>query len=356
MWTEVGEEGRALDLEVGADGRVVIVGWVEGLSNDSAAFIRGYEPDGDPVFGNIFYGESSFFSGITLGDDGSLTAAGAKFSEASGWDIWVVHLDANGDVQWEDLVGEAGEDQAVGVTAGPTVAGYVMNDDGTTDAWVRRYEADGQPRWTHTHDGAAASFDVATEVSADGDGVLVVGYETNANDDTDLWLRSLDADGQARWTSYFAGAAGGGDRGQAVAIDERGPIAVGSSTVAGRTIDAWIGRFDAGGTLTWFDEHDGPASLGDAATDVAIGPGGSVAIAGYEFFDAEKWDGCVRLLSAGGDTRWTHRFRGELGEDDVASSIAFGPEGDVYVAGSTSVGPQTPAIWLRRIAEGTASP
>lgn len=332
-----------------------MVGWFD-RGDYSVAFVRAHDGNGDELFTQSHrHGQSDFFSGVAVAEDGSMTAAGATYSEDGGWDIWVVGLDRDGEVQWEDVVGADGEDQAVGVTPGPAVAGYEMQGDGTTDAWVRRYNPSGETEWTHTYDGAAGGIDVATEIATDGAGVVVIGYETNAEGDTDVWLQELDASGGVAWSSGYAGAARGDDRGAAIAVDGRGAIAVGSSTVSGRTIDAWIGRFDGAGDLGWFDEHDGPASLGDAATDVAIGPSGSLAVAGYEFVDGEKWDGCVRLLSENGDTVWMDRFRGDAHEDDIASSISFGPQGDVYVAGSTIAGSETPSIWVRRIAEGTAS-
>ena len=303
-------------------------------------------------------GDSELVSGIAVDDRGHILVAGAVHSEEEDWDVWVAAYDPGGAMVWETIVsGDAGgEDQGVGVAAmpdgGPVVAGYVMNDDGTTDAWVRRYDAEGGEQWTDRYDGDAAEVDVATEIAVDGSGMPVaVGYTSAPDTGTDVLIRALDDQGQPRWTAIVDGPASGNDRGTSVAVRSDGTVvAVGAMAVPERTVDAWVGAFDAEGTMLWELRHDGPASLGDGANDVALFDDGSMVVGGFEFVEGDAWDVWVRRLDADGQTAWTHRHSDAGRGDDLAAGIAVDGAGDVLVVGSVVPIDAPRAIWLRKLA------
>lgn len=303
-------------------------------------------------------GDSELVSGIAVDGRGHILVAGAVHTDDEDWDIWVAAYDPAGDVQWQTVVtGEAGgEDQAVGVAAmpdgGPVVAGYVMLEDGTTDAWVRRFDPEGAALWTDQVDGDAAGVDVATEITVDPDGrPVVAGYQSGTDTGTDVWLHALDADGQPRWTTVLDGPGSGNDRATSVVVRPDGvAVATGAMAVPERTVDAWVGAFDAEGALLWEQLHDGPASLGDGANDVAAFDDGSVVVGGFEFVEDEAWDVWVRRLSADGETLWTHRHADAGQGDDLAAGIAVDEAGNVLVVGSVAPADAPRAIWLRKLA------
>jgi hypothetical protein len=306
----------------------------------------------------------AFVSGLAIDGMGRIAVAGAVSSEAEDWDLWVAVYEPDGTLAWSSIVaGEAGaEDQAVGIAADPDgddlfAVGYVMQSDGTTDVWMRRFGSAGDVRWEGTHAGAFGGIDVGTDVAFDrvSGTFFVVGYETAAQGDTDVLAMSIDAAGETRWTMR-ADEAHGADRGQGIAPDGSGGAwVVGHAVVPGRTVDAWIGRVDAGGVLSFRVLRDGPASLGDGAADVAVGLDGTAVVGGHQFVDGQgqsqgKWHAWIEKLDAEGAPIWTHVHGGPAPGDDVVAGVAVGPEGDVYAVGSVAVTDSRREIWLRKLA------
>jgi hypothetical protein len=359
--------GRGLDVAA-HEGGVIVAGWaVDPSAPPDAedppvhAWLARYDGDGTPDWSTRWdgVGDRQLVSGIAIAADGGIAVTGGVRVGEDDWDIWLARYEADGTLAWSETVAgpAGGEDQGVGITADATglgfvAVGYVMLDDGTTDAWLRRFDASGAVQWETTHAGLGAGIDAATEVVHDpaDDRFIVVGYETISPDDTDLWVAAYDTDGQPQWT-FRHDEAGGVDRGQGIAVGDGGEVfVVGSAVVPGRTIDAWVGRLGPDGALQWRELYDGPASLGDGANDVAVDAEGFVLVAGHQFENAGKWDGWVRKLDGDGVLAWRHAYASPAGGDDVAAAIAADPSGDVFVVGTATRADGTSASWLRRLA------
>lgn len=358
-------------MEADADG--VVIGGYRSVDDDRIeALIARVGSDGGLEETTAYRHASgdAFVSGLAIDGAGRIAIAGAVSSEAEDWDLWVAVYEPHGELAWSSIVaGEAGaEDQAVGIAADPEgddlfAVGYVMQRDGTTDVWMRRFGSAGDVRWEGTHAGAFGGIDVGTDVAFDrvSDTFFVVGYETVAEGDTDVLAMSIDADGATRWTMR-ADESHGADRGQGIAPDGSGGAwVVGHAVVPGRTVDAWIGRVDADGKLSFRVLRDGPASLGDGAADVAVGSDGMAVVGGHQFVDGPdqgqgrgqgqgKWHAWIEKLDAEGAPIWTHVHGGPAPGDDVVAGVAVGPEGDVYAVGSVAVTDSRREIWLRKLA------
>jgi hypothetical protein len=140
-------------------------------------------------------------------------------------DDFVVKNDADGNVLWASQFGAAAADQANAVAAdssGAYVAGWTdgalpgQTSAGSTDAFVAKYDADGNLLWTRQF-GDPALDEEAFGVSADGSGVYVTGNTTPI-------LRKYDPDGNLLWTGQFAGIGNG------VSADGSGVYVVGDPT------------------------------------------------------------------------------------------------------------------------------
>jgi hypothetical protein len=212
--------------------------------------------------------------------DGSWIAVGATgeldFPPQS---AWVVRLTAAGDVIWQYQYGGGSVETARAVTlaadGGFVVAGATNSGGaGGDDMWVMKIDALGQIKWQTT----LGSFDAeqAEDVVELADGSLVVVGSTN----------SLSASGHAPWIVRLNGGGGllwhrvvddgvWGDLGGVARTDDGDVVVVGRVAETGfPSNDLWCAKIDAAtGTTLWQTAYEG--TLGDFGSVVLpiSGPG-----------------------------------------------------------------------------------
>ena len=122
----------------------------------------------------------------------------------------------------------------------------------------------------------------------------------------------------------------------------------------GTTGDFGVGRYTSLGGETWLQGYD-RATLGDSARAIAVGSDGNLAVAGTTSmlnFTGSYWYNTQPLVfgvDADGNALWSDRIAAH-GE---ASGVAVAVNGDVYVTGFADAGEiddNDPPImmWLRR--------
>jgi hypothetical protein len=83
----------------------------------------------------------------------------------------------------------------------------------------------------------------------------------------------------------------------------------------------------------WVYRYDGPASLGDEASAIIYGADGNIYAAGSSTGIGTEGDFTVLSLTTAGDTNWVYRYNGSWNGGDVAYSLVYGMDGNIYVAG-----------------------
>lgn len=158
------------------------------------------------------------------------------------------------------------------------------------------------------------------------------------------WLAPIEA--YTHVEAYLLGAATAPDGGTAVLVQARGSRE-----------DLRVVLYDAGAAAVWqaafppecrspYDDGSGNDSA------IAFGADGDVYVAANSGFAAAQ---CVlRLARADGRVVWRHReARGDTGNVDGYGALAFGPDGDVLVAGSRNLGA---VLRLTRLDGATGAP
>lgn len=213
-----------------------------------------------------------------------------------------------------------GDDDAWGLGLSPAgdvvVAGRVgLDGDGSTAAWVRMYDADGNELWTREvvhgdagRDGALAVALHATEGLFVGGWAATTLAESGLDDEEDFWLARLDLrSGQVEAQTVFDGD-GGPDRIRGLSFSDGGELlAAGwAGAGAGSTEDLWYGRFDPqtlelGAAIT-LDE-----GANERAHQPAPLPSGGMAVAGsvHGPRGPQAW---LRLVDAAGEPTLTRTF------------------------------------------------
>lgn len=285
-----------------------------------------------------------YVGGSTSGALPGQTAAGPL---AYGWnDSYVRKYDASGDELWTHQFGTFDPDGILGMsgdTSGIYVAGQVrgalpgQTSLGSYDAYVRKYDGNGNELWTRQFGTIGA--DAATSISAHASGIYVTGWTYDAfpgettNGLWDVFLRKYDASGNALWTRQFGTQFF--DQGVSVFADDSGVYLTG--VMRNQT---FVRKYDIAGNEQWTNEivasrnasgqSASPSGLTVSGSSVYVSGAASGALVGETSSGGS--DAFLVKYDANGNHQWSHQF-GTPANDD-ASNVSFDNSG-VYVTGST---------------------
>jgi hypothetical protein len=287
-------------------------GDVTGIHGDKDAWIVKLSEDGDLEWQRCYGGsghESAWdiqqtpdggyiFSGQSSSTDGDVTV------HRGALDMWVVKLNATGDLQWQRSIGGSFEEMGNSVqltpdggyiVAGSTSStdGDIVGSDGTENFLVVKLDSAGNIDWQKLYGGN--SLDIPWNMYRVEDGYILTGITTSVNSGDvwgnngffDYWVLKLDFDGNIMWQKCLGGS--GDDRGTCGApTADGGFVAAGSSASVDGYVtqprgskDFWAAKLNASGEFLW------EKSLGGSLTErcfsaVATADGG-IVLSGFNW-------------------------------------------------------------------------
>ncbi|MCZ6598355.1 MAG: hypothetical protein O7B99_12000 [Planctomycetota bacterium] len=215
---------EASALAVDADGNTVVAGVVRrsGADEPDALLVK-LDALGSIVW-QRFYGlpgsdRAERFEDVRTTPDGGFVAVGAIRGWGTGWDAWVVKLDASGDIEWQRAFDSAvvvSEDWGTSVATtddgGYLVGGRVVDSASAgSDPWVLRLDSEGTVIWGRTFEFSPSSeaFEGAPSVgTVDGECVVAL-TETQPFGPSHGWVARLGAGGLVVWQQRFGVGAEG---------------------------------------------------------------------------------------------------------------------------------------------------
>jgi len=270
--------------------------------------------------------------------DGDYAIAGTtKSFGAGGYDVYVVKLDANGNLQWTKTIGgpesEEGNSLIRTSDGGYAIAGYTESfGAGEDDVYVVKLDANGNLQWTKTIGGKKADMGTSLIQTSDG-GYAIAGYtESFGAGEDDVYVVKLDANGNLQWTKTIGGKKA--DAGVSLIQTSDGGYAIAGYTKsfgAGEW-DVYVVKLDANGNLQWTKTIGGKKE--DAGRSLIQTSDGGYAIAGTtQSFGAGEWDVYVVKLDANGNLQWTKTIGGP--ESEIGQSLIQTSDGGFAIAGET---------------------
>lgn len=312
-------------------------------------------------------GHEGITSILELAEGGYIVSASSASSDGDvsdsngGGDMWILKLDAVGNLLWEKSFGGTSSDNSSnirqttdgGFVVAGTASSYngdVVGQHGNADAWVIKIDALGNLVWQNALGGNSLDFADDIQQTTDG-GYIVCGTNTSTNGDatfnygiTDYWILKLDTAGNLVWQKSF----GGSNTERAYAIRQTidgGYVIVGSSTSSDGNVtgshgsnDVWVVKLNATGTLIW------QKALGGAGVDLGRGiyqnADGSYIVGGYSAStdgdvtgnhgDKDAW---IAKLTTTGTLVWQKSVGGS--GIDEAYDIEMTSDGHQVLAGNS---------------------
>jgi 5-hydroxyisourate hydrolase-like protein (transthyretin family) len=270
-------------------------------------------------------------------DGGYFVAGGLAPAGTGPTNAWILRLDGKGTVLWENTYGGASDDYINSVQSTPddgcVVAGYTSSfGAGGYDAWVLKLDGQGAVLWQNAYGGAGYDFAASVQPTPDGGYLVAGGTDSWGTGQTEAWVFKLDQDGNVLWDTRFGDA--GVESVSSIQITSDGGIVLagGTQSSGAGDYDAVVIRLDGSGSMVWQKTYGGPdydfASSVRETVDggfVVVGETLSFGAGGYDLF-VFKVDGTGKLL-------WQKTYGGT--GDDSAHSVQTTADGGFVIVGGT---------------------
>jgi len=280
------------------------------------------------------------YSLIQTSDSAYVIAGVTKSFGAGDYDVYVVKLDANGNLQWTKTIGGPKDDRGFSLIqtsdGGYAIAGFTESfGAGGKDVYVVKLDAKGNLQWTKTIGGPKDDVGASLIQTSDGAYVIAGITESFGAGSEDVYIVKLDANGNLQWTKTIGGKKD--DWGFSLIQTSDGGYAITGSTSsfgAGEK-DVYVVKLDAKGNLQW------TKTIGETYDDVGrsliqTSDGGYTIAGETRSFGAGGWDVYVVKLDANGNLQWTKTIGGkEREEDEKGYSLIQTSDGGYVITGYT---------------------
>ncbi len=297
-----------------------------GSSGDDIA----YDVATDDFYNTIVCGrfqQSVQFGSYTLTSVGSDSSSFVTKLNFAGRVLWAKA--APGVIPSECIADAAGHVLVVGSFRGTATWGTISKTSaGNLDAFVAKYDRNGNIQWVQTVAGSGTNLGRGVEVAEDGtndilitgqfDGTQTMGTtQMTSNGSTDVWLGRLAPTGAWKWVKQIGGA--GEDYGRGVSA-KGSKIAIagsftgtinflGQSLTSNGGTDVYVAKLNANGGLLWVN-HTG-SSDNDEGAEVNFDPRGNLLVVGTYWKSTtvsnvtnKSRDFLITLFDRNGNAQW----------------------------------------------------
>ncbi|MEJ5378477.1 MAG: choice-of-anchor D domain-containing protein [bacterium] len=317
--------------------------WVVKL--DSSGYV-----EWERTYGGYWYPERAYDVRETP-DGGYIVVCGTMtFTSDHSYGLWILKLDAYGDVEWEkeyggevdDNWGDWGMEFSVQQTNdnGYIVAGNTWKTPSGQgqDVWVLKLNSFGEIQWQKTYGGTSDDYANSIKQTSDG-GYIVAGVTRSLGaGEYDIWVLKLDSDGDIQWQKTYGGA--DWDLVYEVQQTQDGGYVVAGTTWS--TTSAWVLKLDSSGNIEWQKTYGGYGSeyYGSYGHSIKQTSDGGYILSGVLSSRVSGDDIWVVKLDSSGDVEWQKSYGGS--GIDVAYSIEEISESGYAISGYTTSFRSTP--------------
>jgi uncharacterized delta-60 repeat protein len=337
--------GGGCGLAVDSPGNVYIAGWVGG--HDHSCLTLKYNAAGVQQWAAI-HGDDKFASAgtaLAVTQDGKVYVT--KYSDvpgqagyyndtlkynSAGKVQWVRrNVNVKTDLWWETIAVDSGGNAYVTGSAD-------FNDGYNSDYITRKYSSGGARLWEARYRGIKkASDDDHQALALDPNGNVIVTGRSGvlSSDNTDYATVKYSPAGKQLWVARYHGPVKELDTPEALAVDGQGNIYVtGHSEGKGTYIDYATVKYSPAGKQLWVARYNGPDSLWDRASSVAVDTQGNIYVTGISYNTNFSVDYATLKYSPAGEQLWVTRYPAisKLLSPSRDPKLALDPWGNVVVS------------------------
>jgi cysteine-rich repeat protein len=314
---------------------------------------------------------ADFWSAVKTDAAGNVYVTGGEPVANQNYNILVRKYDGNGAIVWTAGYNGAanGEDVGQGITLDPNgnviVIGYETVANQGRNIWVRKYTNSGVLIWTQTFVGGvnlnADDFGYGVVTNAAGDIFISGSVHTAANTGLDILVAKLaGVNGSLVWSDVVNGAGNLDDEAIGIALDTTGAIVATGYTHAGaaKGFDTWTQKYTDNGvgfSVVWMRTTNGVANGTDFGFSVATDANNNVVVVGAETVAGQSFNSWIRKYDAAGNTVWTQTYDGAAHQSDQSFGVAIDGSGSVVVGGIETLANLTTDMWLRKYSPAGAT-
>lgn len=274
-----------------------------------------------------------------------------------------IEIEANTQVsvQWQQQLGSSSNDEsqdlAVDSNGNIYITGFTAGalqgtNAGSDDAWVAKYNSDGNILWSKQF--GTSRSEQATDIVVDGSGnSYLTGFTSgNLGDSStnaggrDAWVAKYDTDGNRVWIDQLGSLKD--DESQSVALDNAGNVYITGFTegdLAGDhpgAKDVWLAKYDKDGNLVWTKEFG--SANNDLAYGITVDNANNLYLTGFTNGDlggreTGKYDSWVAKYDLDGNNLWLETLNSDT--QSYSRNVAVDSNGNVYLTGIEEEGDNT---------------
>lgn len=277
-------------------------------------------------------------------------------------DAWILRLDREGKVLWQQVIGGPMTEKVFGIAA--TRQGHVVIAGktysvgaGGSDALIARFDAGGELLWQKTYGGEYNDGVRSIATLAEG-GFILAGSKGGADDD-DAWVIALDENGGKRWERTHGTPGEDGAVSITQAVDGGFAVAGYTQRPGLSSFDNWVVRLDLRGEMIW--QRHFARGIFSAGTAISAAPEGGFFVAGLSQDrtprDSKSW---VIRLAHDGRTLWKQLSQND-GSNEAWGAASTSDGGVVVVSAAQAKGrgkskarlvrfaPDGEVVWSRNV-------
>lgn len=239
--------------------------------------------------------EGYIMSGSSASNDGDVSGNNGEH------DAWVVKIDQTGAIEWQNCYGGSGSDGMYQIVqtndngfimtgVSNSIDGDVSGNQGEYDIWLMKIDQDGNMDWQKCFGGSGEEFGRAIQQTNDG-GYVFIGYTNSNNGDIsgnhgniDIWIVKLNQTADIEWQKCLGGS--GEERGYSIHQENDGGYIISGHTYSNDgdvtnnygSFDIWLVKLNQNGILEWQKNYGG--SSDDRSYSIHI-TGDEYVVTGY---------------------------------------------------------------------------